>query len=263
MRLVWQLDPKLADNLAQTHADSASIIEKLKPYDVTAETLDELKLKEIAPGQTAYVWEGRSKHYKKLGADHLFIGIDNNTDSLKFMASLWSDTKNQSFKASKVRDQENIAGGGASPEADAKTGGANGVFMRLVTKNDKGTTNFIYGDAYKGKCYRIIFDPKILERTDWYAYHNDNFGSTNPNNWTSRLSVEEFIKNEKEDNLKSNEVMFRGRVGIENATGISCETSSMKQSLVDEFHRQSVYNINDKRVEDFIVVESKARRRTK
>jgi hypothetical protein len=263
MRLAWQLDPNLADSLAQKHVDSAEIIDNLKPYGVTAKTLDELKLKEVAPGQTAYIWEGRSKHYKALGADHLFMGVSDNAGTRKLIVSLWADPKNQSLKASKVRAQESIVGNGASEEPDARKGGANGVFMRIVTKDDKGKTKFIYKNAYKGDNYRIIYDPKILERTDWYAYHDDNYGSTGPDKWNKRPSVDDFIKGEKNNYNCNNEIMFRGRVGVENAIGISCETTDMQQSLIDEFHRQDVYNINGKRVEDFIRVETKARRRTK
>mgnify|MGYP006922424397 CR=1 FL=1 len=90
---------------------------------------------------------------------------------------------------------------GASPGADMKSGGSDGVFTRLGTKTDMS-----YAMSFLGDDYRVIISPDVLNRTDWYAHRGDSFGAarTTDARWQKRLGSMDFIKSETGSKYSNN-----------------------------------------------------------
>ena len=72
-------------------------------------------------------------------------------------------------KATLTRWAEGMLISGMSSMADVGTGGAEGVFSRLVTTSAKG-------NSWTGRTYKIILKPELLERADIWGWKGDFFG---------------------------------------------------------------------------------------
>ncbi len=252
MRVLWQVAPQEADALASMSPPPtyAEVILNLEKKGIKQEALNDIKLKKITPGHYAYVWEGRAKHYKNIGADHVFVGVKR--DGRDLLINLGK--KQEALKCSSIRHKIGI-GGGASVDADMERGGGDSVFGRIVTKRaikDK----MEYSNAFKGGVYEIIYSPKVLERLDWYAYDGDNFGSTLPHAWNSRPGAEDFIRKMNSSYSSSNEIMFRSALSAEDAVGIVCEDDQLRRNLIDNFKANGVTKINGKSISAFVTVSS-------
>ena len=252
MRVLWQVAPKEADVLAAMSPPPtyAEVMLTLEKRGIKQEALNDIKLKRITRGYYAYVWEGRAEHYKNIGADHVFVGVKR--DGRDLLVNMGK--KQEALKCSSIRHKTGISGG-ASVGTDMERGGGDSVFGRIVTKRairDK----MEYNDAFKGGVYEIIYSPKVLERMDWYAYDGDNFGSTLPHTWDSRLGAEDFIYKMNSSYSSSNEIMFRSALAAEDAVGIVCETDQLRRNLIDNFKANGVTKINGKSISSFVTVSS-------
>ena len=252
MRVLWQVAPKEADALAAMSPPPtyAEVMLTLEKRGIKQEALNDIKLKRITRGYYAYVWEGRAEHYKNIGADHVFVGVKR--DGRDLLVNMGK--KQEALKCSSIRHKTGISGG-ASVGTDMERGGGDSVFGRIVTKRaikDK----MEYNDAFKGGVYEIIYSPKVLERMDWYAYDGDNFGSTLPHTWDSRLGAEDFIYKMNSSYSSSNEIMFRSALAAEDAVGIVCETDQLRRNLIDNFKANGVTKINGKSISSFVTVSS-------
>lgn len=247
MRVLWQMAPQEADALATMSPPPtyAEVLQRLKMAGYKPDVLDELKLKKVANGHYTYVWEGRAAKYKALGADHVFVGTGK--ENLGFLIEFAE--KKESLKCTSIRTKLGI-GGGASVVEDMKTGGADSVFARLATKNAVG--NAIYSDSFMATQYRIIYDIKVLERTDWYAYTSDTFGSTSPAFMNARLSPDKFIEKMNSSYSPSNEIMFRNALPHEDAIGIVCQNSTFREDLLDILKAKGVSKINGVPIGKFV-----------
>ena len=252
MRILWQMAPQEADALAAMSPPPtyAEVLQRLKMAGYEPDVLDKLKLKKVANGHYTYVWEGRAAEYKALGADHVFVGVGK--DNLGFLIEFAE--KKESLKCSSIRTKLGI-GGGASVSDDMVSGGADSVFARLAPKNAVG--NAIYSDSFMATQYRIIYDIKVLERTDWHAYTSDTFGSTNPAFMSARLSPDKFIEKMNARYSPSNEIMFRNALPHEDAIGIVCQNSTFREDLLSILKAKGVSKINGVPIGKFVTVSAK------
>lgn len=97
---------------------------------------------------------------------------------------------------------------GMSSVRDIKTGGADGAFTRIYT-HDK------ICNASK-RSIIIVFKPEIFDRTDWYCFPKDLYGTTEDGFFRSRISPEQILNMALErhaDYLLTNEQVFRTGIG--------------------------------------------------
>lgn len=84
-------------------------------------------------------------------------------------------------------------------------------------------------EIFPGYSYRIIIDPSATNRTNWYAYDLDCFGTTKPgqqcDSFRKRDSSIDFIKSQIAEYSDCNEIMFRHGIPTNKFIGISCEDS--------------------------------------
>ena len=258
MRVIWQCDSTQANVLSAKKITKQEVMTALEKLGYDEKTLDKLVLKEVAPGHKAYVWEGRAEEYKKLGANHLFTGVGEGDSGREFLVKLFKESGG-SLKSTRKRLEQGILHGGASQSADVASGGADSVFCRLVPESAM-SQKYTYSNSFKGSGYRLIFPAETLERTDWYCYNHDAFGTIDALKWGNRPSVAEFITTEQNNYSPSNEIMFRGAQSVDSAIAISCDTAFEKSELITSLKANGVTEINGQSLDEFIVVSPKIRR---
>lgn len=116
---------------------------------------------------------------------------------------------------------------GWSSEKDLEKGGGDSVFTRLLSEAGIKASRDQKLQEFMGASAFLIFNPRVLDRTDWYAYEQDRYGSTDPVDFKERLSPEEFFEKQKKWTSRSfgcseNEVMFRLGISIQDVEVIAC-----------------------------------------
>lgn len=251
MRVIWQNDPRTAGSMSAGNTSYADIKKSLLKIGINEADLDKMVLREVSPGNMQYVWEGRSKEYIKAGVDHLFSGVGDGDNAVRFLTDSFSKP-NGALKCTIDRLQEGTHGGGASESKDVKTGGAASVFTRIAPKSVIGKMKYKY--SFKGEGYKIIFSPKVLDRTDWYAYRDDNFGNTSDSLMRHREPAIEHIQDLNDSYVCDNEVMFRSSLSVNEAIGIRCDGQLAKDVLIAEFKSRGIDKIHGVNIDKFIQV---------
>lgn len=249
LRLLWQHAPKEASRIP-VGATSAELAELCRKAGIDPKRADRLVKKEVFPGYWTYVEPGISEEYRKAGAEYLWAGVG--TDPRTVMLILGGDTPGMLSTFSRM--QNGIIGRGGSEEADIRSGGADQGYVRLATRRNLGKS---YERHYKGQGYRLLFDVKELERTDWYAYNADNFGTTDPRTFHNRLSAIDHIKEVDDYYSFGNEIMFRKGISMENLIGITCDSMYQKDRLIEVLQEAGINKIKGIPLDDFIQVKTK------
>lgn len=104
-----------------------------------------------------------------------------------------------------------------------------------------------------------------MTRTDWYAYGFDNYGNARleKDPLRSNCAFEErenpikFIQGSQTSYMPDNEIMFRHGISSKSFLGISCETSALRQELLDKYRAAGVSEINGIPIDKFVQVAQK------
>lgn len=245
-RLAWQHAPQEEWQTRSIDRTATELEDILRRKSIDPARAGRLVEREVWPGYRTLVEEGVSKTYKALGAEYLFAGVN---DTKSVVRILRPDSPGLMSTCERYR--LGMFSGGASPHSDLAKGGADSAFTRLVPRNARGKRTF--KESYKGGGYRLIIDVAELDRTDWYAYAHDAFGKVY-GDFERRPAAEEFIQWLNRDYKPNNEVMFRKGVRKESIIGITCDSSYMRDSLLQEFRRAGIMEVNGRKIEDFIEV---------
>lgn len=247
-RLVWQNAPQRVRELDGLTTDQipAKLDMIIREEGIDPKRINNMKMIKIFDGYQTYVEEGIQAAYEKAGLKHVWSGIPDGDDIVKIIQSPGLLSNNNRFRAGMKRT-------GASPVADFKTGGSDNVFTRIGVKN-KNSPRF--DDCYRGNRYRILIDPKEMQRTDWYAFEGDSFGTSEASALASRPSPIDFIKRMSTSYCSGNEIMFRHGIAKESFIGISCQSGSLRAELLDKFKKANITAVNGIPIEDFVKVGS-------
>lgn len=138
--------------------------------------LKNMKLDKVGNGYTEWVNPALKDEAWREGARALgtFISAGTTEDTANVLAKIMQD----GLLSSQERFQRGITGLGCCPEYNYKTGSANQVFTRILTKNlfDKKTS--LYRFAIDGPIL-VMFDVQAIERMP-YSYLHDRGGLRNP-----------------------------------------------------------------------------------
>ena len=247
-RLVWQHAPHRIQELDGLTPEQIPIKLDMimRQEGIDPKRINNMKLVKVFDGYSTYVEEGIVETYKKAGLKYVWTGVPDADDIVKIIQSPGLMSNNNRFRAGMRRT-------GASPVGDFRTGGSDNVFTRLGVKSK---SNPRFDDCYLGKRYRILIDPKVMERTDWYAYEEDSFGSSDPSDMAGRLSPVEFIKRMATSYRYGNEIMFRHGIAKETFIGISCQSNALRAELLEKFKQAHITKVNGIPIEDFVKVGS-------
>ena len=247
-RLIWQNAPHRIQELDGLTPEQipAKLDMIIRQEGIDPKRINNMKMVKVFDGYSTYVEEGILETYKKEGLTYVWTGVPDGDDIVKIIQSPGLMSNNNRFRAGMRRT-------GASPVEDFRTGGSDSVFTRIGVKNKN---NPRFDDCYRGNRYRILIDPKVMERTDWYAFEGDSYGSSDPSALSGRPSPVEFIKRMATSYRYGNEIMFRNGIAKETFIGISCQSNSLRAELLEKFKKANITAVNGIPIEDFVKVGS-------
>ncbi|MBI2377797.1 MAG: hypothetical protein HYV07_27595 [Deltaproteobacteria bacterium] len=246
MRALWQADQKGAKELSKE-------LEKLKPEDLekalaalgySPERLAGLRFEEVCPGHFAVVDPQQAKDLAKAGARYLYSTVTEPAHVLSILR--------HGQKSSLQRYKEGMIINGMSTNADFVTGGAAGVFTRLVTQSA------IYdGNSWTGRTYKLLQTEDQLARTDWYGWAGDFYGRR----WELDSGVNfgaALVKSVDSSGYKTtNELIFAAGNRAENIMRVVATTEDARQKLLDVLRKEGYVPHNGLSLEEFVVMSPK------
>ena len=100
----------------------------------------------------------------------------------------------------------------------------------------------------------MILKPEIFDRTDWYSYSSDTYGSTDQSEFKKRMSPDEvfdFVANSG-DYIRNNEQMFRMGIGAEYIEGVEVD-AQFREEMIEKLHARGLHELNGKKIEEVIM----------
>ena len=212
--------------------------------DLDAEQLEraeKLTRKEVFPGYSTFVESGKHNEYlAEYGEDTRAVHMLNSmsVDSVYRVLTTGLMSTTERFSRGVVRN-------GISSVLDIDSGGADNVFTRIMNAEQRG----------KIQNHAVVLKPEIFDRTDWYAYNVDSYGSTNEAHFAGRLAPEEIFQRTMGD-LKhysaDNEQMFRTGIGAEYIEAIEVDELD-RDELLEGLHKKGLFEVNGRPIEEVIV----------
>lgn len=202
--------------------------------------LDDMKQTEVASGHVAQYSPVQAKAIQEAGVRHLYHDI---SDPDRVPLLLEKDPARSGLLSSLQRYERGVFTNGMSTARDFETGGADSVFTRLATQPDRG----------RHGC-RIIIDPKVLGRSDWYAFEGDRYGAAGPAQYPSRMLGKDIQGHARKGGFgSSNEVMFQHGIPVSDMKGIVISDERHRAAVIKRLREKGIEQVNGKKLEDFIV----------
>ena len=202
---------------------------------------EKLTRKEVFPGYSTFVESGKHNEYlAKYGEDVRAVHMLNSmsVDSVYRVLTTGLMSTTERFSRGVVKN-------GISSVLDIDSGGADNVFTRIMNAEQRS----------KIQNYAVVLKPEIFDRTDWYAYNVDSYGSTNEAHFAGRLAPEEIFQRTMGD-LKhysaDNEQMFRTGIGADYIEAIEVDELD-RDELLEGLHEEGLFEVNGRPIEEVIV----------
>lgn len=212
--------------------------------DLDAEQLEraeKLTRREVFPGYSTFVESGKHNEYlAKYGEDVRAVHMLNSmsVDSVYRVLTTGLMSTTERFSRGVVKN-------GISSVLDIDSGGADNVFTRIMNAEQRG----------KIQNHAVVLKPEIFDRTDWYAYNVDSYGSTNEAHFAGRLAPEEIFRRTMGD-LKhysaDNEQMFRTGIGVDYIEAIEVDELD-RDELLEGLREKGLSEVNGRPIEEVIV----------
>lgn len=205
------------------------------------ERAEKLTRREVFSGYSTYVEDGKHEEYlAKYGEDVRAVHMLNSmsADSVYRVLTTGLMSTTERFSRGVVRN-------GISSVLDIDSGGADNVFTRIMNAEQRS----------KIQNHAVVLKPEIFDRTDWYAYNVDSYGSTNEAHFAGRLAPEEIFQRTMGD-LKhysaDNEQMFRTGIGAEYIEAIEVDELD-RDELLEGLYQKGLFEVNGRPIEEVIV----------
>ena len=202
---------------------------------------EKLTRKEVFPGYSTFVESGKHNEYlAKYGEDVRAVHMLNSmsVDSVYRVLTTGLMSTTERFSRGVVKN-------GISSVLDIDSVGADNVFTRIMNAEQRG----------KIQNHAVVLKPEIFDRTDWYAYNVDSYGSTNEAHFAGRLAPEEIFQRTMGD-LKhysaDNEQMFRTGIGVDYIEAIEVDELD-RDELLEGLHEEGLFEVNGRPIEEVIV----------
>ena len=102
----------------------------------------------------------------------------------------------------------------------------------------------------------VVFKPEVFDRTDWYSYSYDKFGSTDDESFARRFSPDAIftaLTTPQDYDLSDNEQMFRTGIGAGFIESIEVDSSS-RDGIIAELRSMGLEEINGRPIEEVVVL---------
>ena len=212
--------------------------------DLDAEQLEraeKLTRREVFPGYSTFVESGKHNEYlAKYGEDVRAVHMLNSmsVDSIYRVLTTGLMSTTERFSRGVVKN-------GISSVLDIDSGGADNVFTRIMNAEQRG----------KIQNHAVVLKPEIFDRTDWYAYNVDSYGSTNEAHFAGRLAPEEIFRRtmgDLEHYSADNEQMFRTGIGVDYIETIEVDELD-RDELLEGLREKGLSEVNGRPIEEVIV----------
>jgi hypothetical protein len=194
----------------------------------------------VEPGGWAY-WTRFDITEADLMRDMADYGLAHHLTSGDIVGFVKNTLSNNGFSLpTEERRRLNIRGSTMSADTDQYTGGASYFFTRIF-------------DKPKWSSHQLVFDPRLLLRTDLISYDGDKFGQSDPaykknravdiNGWRSYShngSNEALIKN--------------GFSWLDYVLRLKAGSSAARATILDELRRAGITTLNGRKIENVVVV---------
>ncbi|KKS44455.1 MAG: hypothetical protein UV48_C0001G0031 [Candidatus Azambacteria bacterium GW2011_GWA2_42_9] len=202
---------------------------------------------EVFPGYFTFCEKDKYKKYEKLSPFATYHSL-NSTETLSWII------KAGGLLSTHERYRRGLIFNGSSSLQDLETGGADNVFVRTVTLDGLKTTHS-HDATINNERGVIIFNPRILDRTDWYAYPVDEYGKTTPEVFIYRQSPEQLFDDQKNGKFSiENEQMFRCGISLSDILAITFRSEEKMFNARKILRAAGIETINGRPVEEMIVL---------
>ena len=205
------------------------------------ERAEKLMRKEVFPGYSTFVEPGKHNEYlAKYGEDVRAVHMLNSmsVDSVYRVLTTGLMSTTERFSRGVVKN-------GISSVLDIDSGGADNVFTRIMNAEQRS----------KIQNHVVVLKPEIFDRTDWYAYNVDSYGSTNEAHFAGRLAPEEIFRRtmgDLEHYSADNEQMFRTGIGVDYIETIEVDELD-RDELLEGLREKGLSEVNGRPIEEVIV----------
>lgn len=202
---------------------------------------EKLTRREVFPGYSTYVENGKHEEYlAKYGEDVRAVHMLNSmsVDSVYRVLTTGLMSTTERFSRGVVKN-------GISSVLDIDSGGADNVFTRIMNAEQRS----------KIQNHAVVLKPEIFDRTDWYAYNVDSYGSTNEAHFAGRLAPEEIFQRTMGDlshYSADNEQMFRTGIGVDYIEAIEVDELD-RDELLEGLREKGLSEVNGRPIEEVIV----------
>ncbi|MGB0685819.1 MAG: hypothetical protein ACPGQD_06530, partial [Planctomycetota bacterium] len=138
---------------------------------------------------------------------------------------------------------------GASSGPDMNTGGAFGVFVRVVGKQSAG-----WYESFGP--HKVLIGHRELERVDWWGYNSDKYGDTRGSLFKDRPTRSALLARQGRSSTSSNEIMLPHQVARSSMLGIAMRNESGRQRVLGQLRGMGITEVRGRPVEEFVVVMS-------
>lgn len=246
MKLLWHVDPSRAAALAEKGPLSDLKVEavqkELKSAGVSEERMKSLRYEEVAPGHFTVMDPVGLEDMKKAGLRYAYSTV---TDPEHVLSIL-----RYGQKATITRWEEGLLVSGMSSMADVGSGGAQGVFSRLVTKSAKN-------NSWAGRTYKIILKPEQMSRLDVWGWEGDYFGrSWNLEKKNFGAALVKSVGGNGSSYQSYNEIISPVGNGPDFIACVVATNSSNRDTLINFLKKQKYQPPGDQSLEDFVRLAS-------
>lgn len=247
MKLLWTVAPDRATHLADKGPLSdlkvEAVAKELEKAGVSKARMAALHYREVAPGHFTVMDPHGLEEMKKAGLRYAYSTVS----TVEHVHSILTEGQ----KATITRWEEGLLVSGMSSMADVGSGGAQGVFSRLVTKSAKN-------NGWAGRTYKIILKPEQLSRLDVWGWPGDYFGRSwelGPENFGAKLV--KAVGGNGSSYEDYNEIISPVGNGPEFIACVVATDSSARNSLLSHLKKVKYAPPDGQSLEDFVRLVSK------
>lgn len=248
MRVLWQADHAKAEELSKGDLDKLAVADleaALQAAGYSKERIDGLRFEEVFDGHFTVVDPEQARALQRAGARYLYstVTMPEHVHSILLGGQ----------KSSLQRYKDGIIINGMSTNSDFITGGAQGVFTRVVTQDA------IYDNrSWTGRTYKLLQTAEQLGRTDWYGWDGDFFGRR----WELETAVnfgEALVKRVDAGGSyrTTNEFIFTAGNRPENIQRVIATTEQDRKKLIEHLSAAGYQPHNGLSLEEFVVLSPK------
>jgi hypothetical protein len=221
---------------ADKRNDEAWLDKRLQDLNVTPEMVASARFETTFDNHQSVVFDDPTIQ-KSQKAKFVYMGMSE--------AGVFFQIKDGSGWSSRTtRYLNGIEQSGASAESDMTKGGANGAFARI------GYSGHSSDWGLKCEGWKVLFNKRVLDRTDWRFYQADSYGETRyeDKDMRRRQGVTEAMQ-------VSNEVVFDEGIAVRDIGGILAPNNFAREKMIDKFKAEGITELNGIPMEELIQVQ--------